>query len=119
MDEDLKAAVAAFQERLEEQLDRLHGRYGLALERDGLEFLVDPRLLWKPPRVLVRGVDASAEVWLWEDDISFVGPTDFPAADQDRILALVRDHLEELLNTWYNLREDMRRGRLGRNLLVD
>lgn len=115
LEEEYEARLAA----LEDGLDGLGGRYGLVLERDGFEFLVDPRHLWMPPRVLVRRRDRTAEVWLWEGDVSFRRPSDFSRSEDRRILALVRDNLEELLDGWHNLRQDMRRGRLGRNLFVD
>lgn len=114
MERDFEAMEAA----LEAGRERLYGRYGLALERDGFEFLLELRLLRMAPRVLVRRGARTAEVWLWEDDLALVRPSDFDAATDDRVLTLVADHFEELLDTWYHLREDMRRGRLGRNLLV-
>ena len=93
--------------------------YALVLEAEDFEFLIDPRDLWKPPRVLVRRGYAEGEVWLDEEDVSFMKPSRFSTRDERRVLALVREHLDTLLDAWFNLREDVRRGRLERNLLVD
>jgi hypothetical protein len=93
--------------------------YALILEVEGLEFLVDPALLWKPPRVTVRQGYLSAEVWLDETDISFVKPSRLSVRDQTRILRLVRENFDELLMCWCSLKNDVRRGRLERNVLVD
>jgi len=48
-----------------------------------------------------------------------VKPSKFGTRDEGRVLALVREHMDELLDSWFNLREDVRRGRLERNTLVD
>ena len=93
--------------------------YALVLEADDFEFLIDPRDLWKPARVLVRRGYAEGQVWLDEEDVSFVKPSKFGTRDEGRVLALVREHMDELLDSWFNLREDVRRGRLERNTLVD
>ena len=93
--------------------------YALVLEAEGFEFLVDPALLWKPPRVTVRQGYLCAEVWLDETDISFVKPSRLSVRDQTRILRLVRENFDELLMWWVALKNDVRRGRLERNLLVD
>ena len=97
----------------------LHTMYALILEADGFEFLIDPALLWKPPRVLVRRGWLATEVWLDETDISFMKPSKFSVRDQTRILALVRENLDELLMSWCTLKDDVRRGRVERNTLVD
>jgi hypothetical protein len=93
------------------------GMYALVLEEDGYEFLIDTRDLWKPPRVLVRRGYAEGEVWL-DDDVSFV-KSRFMPRDEQRVLALVREHIDDLLMRFLTLKDDVRRGRLGRNLLVD
>lgn len=93
--------------------------YALILETDGFEFLIDPALLWKPPRVLVRRGWLATEVWLDETDISFMKPSKFSVRDQTRILALVRENFDELMMWWCTLKDDVRRGRLERNILVD
>ena len=93
--------------------------YALVLEADDYTFLVDTRDLWKPPRVVVRRGFTEADVWLYEDDISFVRPPRFAPYDQERILALVREHIDDLLMSFVSLKDDVRRGRLERNLLVD
>jgi hypothetical protein len=93
--------------------------YALVLEIDDFEFLIDTRDLWKPPRVLVRRGYADAEVWLDEDDVSFAKPSRFIPRDERRVLAMVRANLEDLLGAFYSLKDDARRGRLERNVLVD
>jgi hypothetical protein len=93
--------------------------YALVLEREGYEFLIDPVLLWKPPRVLVRRGYARAEVWLDETDVSFMKPNKFSVRDQTQILQLVRENLDDLLMSWHSLKDDVRRGRLERNVLID
>lgn len=93
-------------------------RYVLVHEAEGYQFLIDPRALWKPPRVLVRRSHAEAEIWLDEDNVSFMRSR--LDADTERlVLALVSDNLDELLMWWYTLRDDVRRGRLERNVLVE
>ncbi len=93
--------------------------YALILEAEGYEFLIDPALLWKPPRVLVRRGYMQAEVWLDETDVSFMKPNRFSVRDQTLILKLVRENIDDLLMQWHSLKDDVRRGRLERNALVD
>jgi hypothetical protein len=93
-------------------------RYALVLEAEGCQFLIDPRALWKPPRVVVRRGHAEAEIWLDEDDVSFMRSS-LDAHAERLVLALVSEKLEELLMWWYTLKDDVRRGRLERNVLVD
>jgi hypothetical protein len=93
-------------------------RYALVLEAEGCQFLIDPRALWKPPRVVVRCGHMEAEIWLDEDDVSFMRSR--LDADAERfVLALVREKLDELLMWWCTLKDDVRRGRLERNVLVE
>ncbi len=92
--------------------------YALVLETDGYELLIDTRDLWRPERVIVRrGLD-SAEVWLYEP-VSFASPPRLRPAERRRVLALVRAHREELLDRWCSLKDEVRRDRLERNLLVE
>lgn len=93
--------------------------YALVLEADGFQFLIDPELLWKPPRVLVRRGYTHAEVWLDETDISFMKPSRFSIRDQTRILELVKENFDDLFMWWASLKNDVRRGRLERNVLID
>jgi hypothetical protein len=93
--------------------------YALVLETDGFEFVIDPRDLWKPPRVIVRRGYLRTEVWLDETDISFLKPSKFSVRDQQLILRLVRENIDDLLYSWADLKNDVRRGRLDRNVLVD
>lgn len=93
--------------------------YALVLETDGYQFLIDPALLWKPPRVLVRRGCVRTEVWLDETDISFIKASKFSVRDQTLILGLVRENLAELLMCWSSLRNDARHGRLERNALIE
>jgi hypothetical protein len=93
--------------------------YALVLKSEGFEFLIDPALLWKPPRVLVRRGFTQAEVWLDETDISFMKPSRFSVRDQALILKLVREHFDDLLTSWRSLKNDVRHGRLERNVLID
>lgn len=98
---------------------RRAGTYALVLEAEGFQFLIDPRDLWKPPRVLVRRSYAEGEVWLDEHDISYVKPSKFSSRDERRVLALVNEHFDDLLMWWCSLKNDVRRGRLERNVMVD
>ncbi len=93
--------------------------YALVLETEGFEFLIDTRDLWRPEWVLVRRGLESADVWLDDEDVSFAAPPRLRPADQKRVLAIVRAHLDDLLMAWISLKDDVFRGRLGRNLLVD
>jgi len=93
--------------------------YALVLETDGFRFLIDPRDLWRPPRVLVRRGYAETEIWLSEDDISVMKPGRLIGRDEQRALELVRDNIDDLLMWWSTLKDDVRRGRLERNVLVD
>lgn len=94
-------------------------RYALVLEVDQFEVLIELRHLWKPPRVVVRRGPRTAEIWLFDDDVRLVRPGDFAPPEERRILDLVRDHFDELLDWWFNLKNDARRERLARNTLVD
>ncbi|MGQ0563242.1 MAG: hypothetical protein ACT443_15385 [Gemmatimonadota bacterium] len=93
--------------------------YALVLETDGFEFLIDPRDLWKPPRLVVRRGWQSAEVWLDENDVSFLKPSRFSVRDQTLILRLVRENIDDLSMSWMSLKNDVRMGRLERNALVE
>ena len=93
--------------------------YAFVLEADGFEFLIDPAELWKPPRVLVRSGWRQAEVWLDEENISFRRSGRFGQREEAKILALVRENLGDFLAAWFRLREDVRRDRLDRNLLIE
>lgn len=99
----------------------MHGvrMYALVLEAEGFEFLIDPKLLWKPPRVTVRQGYLCADVWLDETDISFMKPSRFSVRDQTRILRLVHENFDDLSMWWVTLKNDVYRGRLERNVLVD
>lgn len=70
----------------DEAPDSPHGIYALVLEAEGFEFLMDTRELWKPPRVLVRGGRVEAEIWLDEDNVSFMKEPGLGARDEARIL---------------------------------
>ncbi len=98
---------------------QLESMYALVLEAEGFQFLIDPALLWKPPRLLVRRGYTQTEVWLDETDISFLKASKFSVRDQTLILKLVEEHLDELLGRWALLKDDMRRGRLERNVLIN
>ena len=93
--------------------------YALVLQEAEFEFLIDPRDLWSVPRVVVRSGWREAEVWLDEQGVSFRKSGKFGKRDEGRILDLVDEHLDELLDAWFHLREDVRRDRLDRNILVD
>ena len=96
------------------------GRYALVLEEDGFEFLIEVARLWKPPSVVVRRGEATAEFWLDEDDVSVVVTRGLSRFGERRVAGMVRQRLEDLLDAWYGLREDVRQGRLSkRNVLVD
>lgn len=93
--------------------------YALVLQADGFEFLIDPALLWKPPRVLVRRGVLRVEVWLDETAISFLRPSRFSVRDQIRILELVRENFHHLSSSWSTLKHEVRRGRLERHGLIE
>jgi hypothetical protein len=93
--------------------------YALVHHADGLEFLVDPRDLWKPPRIIVRRGYQQTVVWLDETDISFMKPSKFSVRDQQHILKLVREHFDDLLDAWGSLKNDARTDRLERNTLIE
>lgn len=94
--------------------------YALVLEVEDYEFLIDTRDLWKPPRVLVRRGYAEGEVWLDETDVSWSRPSKFgKRSEEEHVLGLVREHIDDLLYRWIGLKDDARRGRLERNVLVD
>ena len=93
--------------------------YALVLETEGFQFLIDEHDLWKPPRAVVRRGYIETTVWLDETDISFLKPSKFSVRDQERILALTRENFDELLCWWCNLKNDVRRGRFERNVLID
>ena len=110
--------------RLYRRLERIEqsappGRFALVMEVDDLEFLVDPGLLWGPPRVAVRRGLRVAEIWLHPDGPALSSLGRFTELEERRLLALVSEHLEDLTDAWFNLRQDRRRGRLHRHLFVD
>ena len=90
---------------------------GLVLEQDGFAVLIDTRLLWKPPRVLVRRGYSEAEIWLDEQDISVLH-SKFSQRDDAKLLDLVRENFDDLFGCWCELKNDVRRDRLDRNALV-
>jgi hypothetical protein len=93
--------------------------YVLALEAEGFQFLFDPGELYKPPIVHVRKGVRQAELWL-EDDVSLRRAGGFIEPDADRIVELVETYQDQLLDSWYSVREDHKRGRLHkRNTMID
>ena len=65
-----------------------------------------------------RGV-RQADVWL-DDDVSLQRAGGFIESDADRIVELVETYQDELLDTWYSVREDQKRGRLHkRNTMIE
>jgi hypothetical protein len=64
-----------------------------------------------------RGV-RQAEVWLSED-VTLRRAGGFIPRDADRIVKLVEHYQDDLLNSWWSLKDDVRRGRLDRNTLVE
>lgn len=99
--------------------ERPAGRLALVLETEDFQFLIDSRDLWKPPRVVIRRGCLEAEVWLDDQDVSFTRPPKFAPREAEGVLALVSENLDELLAWWCTLKDDVRRGRLERNVLVD
>lgn len=93
--------------------------YALVHEQDGFEFLIDPRDLWRPPRLIVRRGYIEAEVWLDETDVSFMKPNKFFVRDQEKILQIVKENADDFLDWWCHLKNDVRMGRLERNVLID
>jgi hypothetical protein len=85
--------------------------YVLVLEIEGYEFLAHPADLWRAPRLTVRRGGREGEVWLDEEDISFLWSR-FPEREEERILALVQENVDDLLDLWAMLRNDARWGRL-------
>ncbi|MGH7481561.1 MAG: DUF4160 domain-containing protein [Longimicrobiales bacterium] len=126
MDDDLFDQCRRELERLEAsanvldaRLDAFEGLFAPVLEVDDLEFMIDPLQLRGPARVTVRRGDATAVVWLDHDGASLDESHGLSPFEERRVVRLVEEHLDELSDRWYGLREDLRRGRLGRNLLVD
>ena len=92
--------------------------YALVLEAEGYEFLFDHRNLWKPPTVHVRRGVRQAELWL-SDEVTLKRAGGFIPRETDKIVKLVEAHQDDLLTSWWDLKEDVRRGRLDRNTLVE
>ena len=116
----LKERAARLYRRLERMEEAVApGMFALVKKIDDVEFLVDPQLLWGPPRVAVRRGSGVLEVWLDPEGPEVSRPGAFTVFEQRRLVALVAEHLDDLTSAWFNLREDRRRGRLRRNLLVD
>lgn len=119
--ESLEARAEVLRARLESYWGAPAGPYVLTLEVEDFEFLVEPRLLWGPPRVLVRRGGRTAEVWLDADNVVFSScrPSRLSRFEERRVLGMVKEHLDELRSAWFDIREDARRGWLERHLLVD
>ncbi len=111
---DLEALRDQWLATHEEDLDEI-GRYAVAMQVGDLEFLMDPRLFYGPPRLLVRRGAETAEIWLGEDDLHFTRTGPFQDAEQLQILLAVDDNMDELIERWFWYREDFKRGRLRRN----
>ncbi|HUP88273.1 MAG TPA: hypothetical protein VM100_02930 [Longimicrobiales bacterium] len=85
-----------------------------------MEFLIDTQRLHTISHVIVRRGRLKCEVSLYGDDTEAeIRFSDFKQADNDRILALVLLHFEELITWWYEVRNDWKRERLERNTLID
>lgn len=119
--EMLRARAEMLRARVESYGGAPAGLYVLALEVGDFEFLIEPRLLWGPPRVLVRRGGRLAEVWLDESDVAFTSrhPSRLSRFEKRRVLGMVEGHFDELCDVWFAVREDARRGRLERHVLVD
>lgn len=101
------------------RIHNLMRMYALVMYEDGFEFLVDPRDLWRPPRLFVRRERCVAEVQLEEGDVCLIRAGGFSDPDRRKILLLVEEYVDELLMAFYSLKNDVRCGRLARNTLVD
>ena len=117
---ELEERAARLCRRLEEIEEAAPaGRFALVKEVDDVEFLVDPRLLWGPPRLVVRRGLRVAEIWLHPEGPEASRPGSIGVVEERRLLVLVAEHLDDLTSAWFDLREDRRRGRPRRNLFVD
>lgn len=103
---------------LEARLAR-YGRHVIALEADGFEILMDARLFWGPPKVIVRRGGRTLEVWLDPEDTHVLLNRGFSDVEERRALNLVRDRTEELENLWFSFRNDWKMHRLDRLPWVD
>jgi hypothetical protein len=103
---------------LEVRLAR-YGRYVLALEADGFEVLMDARLFWGPPKVIVRWRGRTLEVWLDPEDTHVLLNRGFSDVEERRALNVVRDHMHDLEALWYSFRNDWKMDRLERLPWVD
>lgn len=93
--------------------------FALVLELEPYRFLIDLNLLWGPARVRVQRRGGGAlDVWLDESNVAPAGRGGFDEAEERRVLRLVRGHLDELRDAWFDVRNDHRRGRLHRHRLV-
>ncbi|MFO7894223.1 MAG: hypothetical protein R6U63_10845 [Longimicrobiales bacterium] len=111
---DLKELRAQWLATHREDLDEI-GHYAVAMELGDLELLMDPRLFYGPPRLLVRREARTAEIWLDEEDLHFTRSGPFTEPERRRILEQVEENLDELTWRWFSYREDFKRGRLARN----
>ena len=80
-------------------------------EIDGIDFLVDCGLLYKPASIVCERGYLRAEIYLSEP-ISVRHPGKFSDKELNRILTLVEENQDELLGAFYDIREDVKRGRL-------
>jgi hypothetical protein len=107
--DDLDARAA----EMERRLDRF-GRYVLALELEGIQILMEPRLFWGPPKVLVRRGTRTLEIWLDPDNLHVLVNRGFSDVEERRALHLVRERTDELTDLWYGFRNDWKQDRLER-----
>lgn len=82
-----------------------------ACEIDGYDFLIDCGMLYKPASIVVQKGYSRAEIYLSEP-ISVRRWGKFSEKEMNRILDLVEENQDELLDCFYSVREDEKRGRL-------
>ena len=85
--------------------------YVRACEIDGYEFLVDCGMLYKPASIVAQKGYNRAEIYLSEP-VSVRRWGKFSEKEMNQILDIVEQHQDELLDWFYNVREDEKRGRL-------
>lgn len=79
---------------------------------DGYSVMIDCAAFYKPAAIIVERGICRAEIYL-SDPVSVRRPGRFSDSEMAKIMDLVEANQEELLDWFYGVREDARRGRLA------
>ena len=97
---------------------RYLARYALVHEEGGYEFLVDTHKLYGLSLITVRRGQHKCVVWIDEPEVE-IEHSEFSEQETAAVKALAEQNADDLLMWFLTIRNDWKRDRLERNVLID